>query len=619
MERAPQSLLHVRHSDFIDYDYEICRAPDFADQLLPKCNLINNAQLDGYTMDVYYKLPTLEWAHDSLEMRCQSTDFSNKTFTSVAPVSTRITGMSLLICTSKYIYYPMFIKHLMHTGNGNKRKPRVCCELPPSCSWHNLSNMSVTLPPAYVPHTTKRTTPRIISTTTPPPTTSTGRIVFPNLSLLPAENKDGQNREGRPLLKVSSGNSGGGTQTGERDKPGQGGARGVAEADLSQSSFSVFACMLFGSVFCSVFLAVGTVWVVHQSVRSRACCRKRGQSGSSPLLNPPPTPPATDPTQVTQRQGQRVSVSASNADSAIGVSPTPPSPPQLPGGVHQVFVFPSPLQQRPQQPRPGFVQVQPPYNDDYDLPYALLYENWPGPDRSDPISRSPVSVPLPNQSDFGHPNVLVRTVSEPGSTGNARSPEWVDRAAYNAEHPGTIAAAPIGPAGRRSESTDDTATADSTMEPVERNDEEEEDEEEDESTAYTMARVRPQQEVLIATQLAKIAAQNGESNPAYGRSPIVWLRSEGASSLPSAAGHIGLHLPSQTDSVCNDSVVWVPQQGGGAALPMNMYCPIGYTVPVDGSHPLVHLSFESGARLVSDMQQQQLDEAQDEMLRSTSV
>ena len=64
MESAPQ--LNVRYSDFTDYDYEICSAPDFAAQL-PKCNMINWSQFGDKTMDVYYNLPTLAWAHDSLE------------------------------------------------------------------------------------------------------------------------------------------------------------------------------------------------------------------------------------------------------------------------------------------------------------------------------------------------------------------------------------------------------------------------------------------------------------------------------------------------------------------------------------------------------------------------
>ena len=101
MKSAPQSLLNVRHSDFTDYDFEICSAPDFA-ALLPKCNQINWSQYGDKTMDVYYKLPTLAWAHDLLEMRCQSTDLANKTFISEDQVSRRITGTSLLFCTSTY-------------------------------------------------------------------------------------------------------------------------------------------------------------------------------------------------------------------------------------------------------------------------------------------------------------------------------------------------------------------------------------------------------------------------------------------------------------------------------------------------------------------------------------
>ena len=104
MESAPQSLLNVRHSDFTDYDYEICSAPDFA-ALLPKCNLINWCAYGDKTMDVYYKLPTLAWAHDSLEMRCQSTDLANKTLISEDQVSSRITGMSLLFFYEYVLIY----------------------------------------------------------------------------------------------------------------------------------------------------------------------------------------------------------------------------------------------------------------------------------------------------------------------------------------------------------------------------------------------------------------------------------------------------------------------------------------------------------------------------------
>ena len=92
MNTAPESLLNVRHSDFTDYDYEICSSPDF-DALLPKCNLINYSAYGDKTMDVYYKFPTLEWAHDLLEMRCQGTDFANNTFISEDHVASSITGM----------------------------------------------------------------------------------------------------------------------------------------------------------------------------------------------------------------------------------------------------------------------------------------------------------------------------------------------------------------------------------------------------------------------------------------------------------------------------------------------------------------------------------------------
>ena len=98
MESAPQSLLNVRHSDFTDYDYEICSASDFA-ALLPKCNQINWDGSGEKTMDVYYKLPTLAWAHDLLEMRCQSTDLANETFISKDQVPSHITGMFVISST----------------------------------------------------------------------------------------------------------------------------------------------------------------------------------------------------------------------------------------------------------------------------------------------------------------------------------------------------------------------------------------------------------------------------------------------------------------------------------------------------------------------------------------
>ena len=144
----------------------------------------------------------------------------------------------------------------MHTENGNNRKPRVYSALPPSCSWHNLSNMSVTLPPTYVPHTARWQKPRILSTTTLPRTTSTGHHVTHNLPVLPAENGDRLNREGRPPVRGSYGRSDGFTLIGDTDSQGQRGAGAGADAgagDTVRSSFMFGIFMMFASVFCSVF------------------------------------------------------------------------------------------------------------------------------------------------------------------------------------------------------------------------------------------------------------------------------------------------------------------------------------------------------------------------------
>ena len=432
-------------------------------------------------------------------------------------------------------------------------------------------------------------------------------------------------------MRGSYGRSDGSTLTGERDAQGQRSAFGAS---------LLFMVMSFASVFCSVFLALGAVLVVRQSVRSRACCRKRKPRVPSTVdlpVTPPVTPPPMDPTQ-----------------GVLQPSPKPPSFPLLPGQQSQsdlVFVFPSPSLQRPPPPRPDFVRpdfVQFPAPEDpyYDVPYAVCYENWPRPYSPDFI----------HQAAFEHPNVGVRTLSDADQQETASSRQWVEpRLFYGtspAAPPGTIAAAGAGAAGLRGDSTKDAA--ETGTEPVERNNDEdneeeedeeenesivytrkrkndedtEEDEEEDESTVYTRASVgpqpqpQPQPQLLSAKQLAEIAAQNGESNPAYGLSPIVWLRSEGASSLlrtlmPSAANHCSVRLPSQTDSVSNDSVVWVPREGGREALTMHIYCSIGDTLPVGGGHPLVLQPSESGARLVRDTKQ--LDEAQEEMIRSTTV
>ena len=68
----------------------------------------------------------------------------------------------------------------MHTGNRSNKNPLMVSALPPSCSWHNLSNMSVILPPAYVWQISKQEKPYIISTITLPkaarPRATGGRI-----------------------------------------------------------------------------------------------------------------------------------------------------------------------------------------------------------------------------------------------------------------------------------------------------------------------------------------------------------------------------------------------------------------------------------------------------------
>ena len=422
----------------------------------------------------------------------------------------------------------------------------------------------------------------------------------------------------QPPVRGSNGRSDGSSQTDESDAEGKRGAgAGAGEIPVSPSSSLPFLIIImFSSVFCSVFLAFCAVWVVHQSVRSRTCCRKRKSRDSTTLLDPPVTPPAKDPMQDTLQQGMSASPSNTNSAFVASPSPTPPSPPQLPGQLPQSNrFFPSTSPQRPPQPRP--VPFPGPDDPTYDEPYAFVYENWPFPDRPEHI----------HQPAFGHPK---RILSETDQQETAMSCHWAEpRVLYLNAPPGTIAATDAGAAGDRtlSDSTEDTA-----MESVERNNdednEEDEDEEEDESHAYTRASGWPQpqqQQVLNAKQLAEIAAQNGESNPAYGLSPNVWQRRAGVSSLPrtllpSAAGHCVLCVPSpQTDSVFNDSVVWLPRQDVRAALTMHMYCPIGGTLPVGAgrNHPLVRLPPESGPRLVSDIKQQQIDEAQDDI--STKV
>ena len=145
----------------------------------------------------------------------------------------------------------------MYTGDCVNRKPRVLSTLPPSCSWHNLSNVSVTLPPAYVPRTAKQQKPSIISTTTLPRATSTRHRISHNSPVLsPDSGQSRANLAKRPPVRGSNGRSDGSTQTDGSDAEGQRGAgagagAGAGDIPVSRSSsLSFLIIMMLSSVFC---------------------------------------------------------------------------------------------------------------------------------------------------------------------------------------------------------------------------------------------------------------------------------------------------------------------------------------------------------------------------------
>ena len=157
----------------------------------------------------------------------------------------------------------------MHAGH---QKPPIFSKLPPSCSsWHNLSNVSATLPPDFRPHTATQQK-LLMRTTTLPRTTSTLLSVAHNST---AESRERLNRGDRPPVR---------------------GSYGLSDECPEAFSLSFLLLMMFGSAVLSMFLTRCAVWVTqHQLKSSLACCTEPQYSVLPAPPDPPSPPPMPDP------------------------------------------------------------------------------------------------------------------------------------------------------------------------------------------------------------------------------------------------------------------------------------------------------------------------------------
>lgn len=322
----------------------------------------------------------------------------------------------------------------------------------------------------------------------------------------------------------------------------------------------MFAFISFGSVFCSVFLAVGTVWAVKQSIRSRVCCRKLGRVESGSQANQPVTPPPStrSPSLSTSSSGEPMAgaealVSGSSTPSRLGLGPsglnhafTPspgpaPTPPPLPELQHFTFAVqqqqPRPLPDRPPEYSnacicPDNSNNESPYDDPYDM-----YENYmffpmcQTCYSASEIGQRRMAAAAPNRLDTAHKAVAgdkaVRALIEPEPL---QTTFWVE-GSYTSSPRELVPASPPPRVPSESEGTVEESL---------------EDDASDYTTTAASARQLRQQQQLSANQLAEIAELAGDTNPAYIPSPAgVWQHRVDASSHPQTP----LASPSDTASL----------------------------------------------------------------------